>query len=150
MITDNSKTIRLIKRIFYPGAIIMAIAALILIFTGEDLFALLCGVVLIIWFLAFQTADFEYIQFAVEDSKVSLRFYQVIKFGRKDYQSIEFPVKTLHDFVIEKSLFGLVNDLTLVIKTRSGIAEYPSISLAAVKKADQLKIEETLKELLQR
>jgi hypothetical protein len=150
MITDNSKTIRLIKRIFYPGAIMMAIATLILIFTGKDLFALICGVVLIIWFLAFQTADFEYIQFVVEDNKIVLRYYQVIKFGRKDYQSIEFPVKTLHNFVIEKSLFGLVNDLTLVIKTRSGIAEYPSISLAAVKKADQLIIEQTLKELLQK
>jgi len=150
MTTDNSKTIKLIKRIFYPGAILMAVATVIFIFTGNDLTALICGVVLVIWFLVFQTADFEYIQFVVENNKVVLRYYQVIKFGRKDYQSIEFPVKTLHDFVIEKSLFGLVNDLTLVIKTKSGIAEYPSISLAAVKKADQLKIEQTLKELLQR
>jgi hypothetical protein len=79
-----------------------------------------------------------------------LRFYPAVKFGRKDYQTIEFATNLLHEYTIEKSMFGLVNDLTLLVKTKKGVAEYPSISMAALSKSDQVKIEKTLKELLHR
>jgi hypothetical protein len=150
MITNNTQRIKQIKRLFYPGAVLMALAALAFILAGEDLPALIIGIVLIFWFLVFQLTDFQYIEFGIEENKLFLRYYPAVKFGRKEYQTIEFPVNTLHDYVFEKSFFGLVRDLTLVVRTRRGIAEYPSVSLAAVSKADQLKMEQTLREILHR
>ena len=79
-----------------------------------------------------------------------LRYYSVVKFGRKDYNTIEFPVNTLVDYRLEKSFFGLVYDLILIIKTSRGIAEYPPVSMAALTLTEQQKIIQQLKTLLKR
>ena len=56
----------------------------------------------------------------------------------------------LHDARFETSLFGLITDLMLVVKTKRGVAEYPSVSLSAVKAADRKKIEEALYRILEK
>ncbi len=150
MITDNSAQIKRIKRVFYPGAILMALVTFALILTGRDLLALVCGLALVGWFVVFQLADIQFIQFGVEAGRVVLRHYPAVKFGRKDYKSIEFPVNILHDFIIEKSFSGLVRDLILVVRTKQGIAEYPPVSLTGVSREEQLKIERRLRDLLRR
>ncbi len=145
---DNADRIKRIKALFYPGAVLMALGALVFVLAGKDLPAFLCGLVLVIWFMVFQMAGFMRIQFAIAENVITLRYYPAVKFGRKEYQSIEFPAGTLHDVVVEKSFFGLVSDLVLVVRTRRGIAEYPPVSLAAVSKKERQKMEQALRELL--
>jgi hypothetical protein len=150
MIIENSKRIKRTKRLFYIGAVLWALASLIFFIAREDLFGFLSAIVVIVWFLAFQFIDLQYISFEVNNGKVILRYYPVVRFGRKDYSSIEFPVNMLHDYRMEKSVFNLVFDLILVVKTKRGIAEYPSVSLAALGKNERNTIEDQLRTLLKR
>jgi hypothetical protein len=150
MITENSKQIKRIKKLFYIGAGLWAVASLFFFLTGEDLYGFIAAIILIVWFLAFQFIDFQYIYFEIHNEKITLRYYSVVKFGRKDYSTIEFPLSTLYDYHLEKSFFGLVHDLILVVKTKRGIADYPSVSLAAISKQERLQIENQLRTLLKR
>ncbi len=112
--------------------------------------ALLAAGILVVWFLVFQAIDFQYIYFSTDDDKIILRFYPAVKFGRKEYQTIEFPSNLLHDYTIEKSVFGMVEDLVLLVRTKRGVAEYPSVSMAALSQSDRQKIKRSLQELLHR
>lgn len=150
MIVDNTSRINQIKRLFYLISGMLVISAIVLLYLDQIGRALIAGGILIAWFLVFQAIDFQYFYFDIESDKLTVRFYPAVKFGRKDYQTIEFATKVLHDFVVEKSLFGMVNDLTLLVKTKRGIAEYPSISLAAVSKDDRDRIVKNLKQILHR
>lgn len=150
MIVDNTSRINQIKRLFYLISGMIVISAIVLLYLDQIGRALIAGGILIAWFLVFQAIDFQYFYFDIESDKLTVRFYPAVKFGRKDYQTIEFATKVLHDFVVEKSLFGMVNDLTLLVKTKRGIAEYPSISLAAVSKDDRDRIVKNLKQILHR
>jgi len=148
MITDNSKRIRWIKKGFYLGAVLFALVALAFFFLGEDVYCFISVGVLIVSFLTFQFIDFQYVYFEVDNGKIILKFFPVVKFGRKEYSNIEFPANTLVDYRFEKSVFGLVRDLILVVKTKSGVADYPSVSFAAVNKTERLKVDQALRALL--
>jgi hypothetical protein len=150
MITENAKRIKEVKIIFYMGAAFWAISSLSSFLLGKDLLGFLAAGILIVWFLFFQLIDFQYILFDMNNGKLMLRYYSVVKFGRKDYKTIEFPVNILVDYRIEKSFFGQVNDLILIIKTSRGIAEYPPVSMAALSMTEQQKIIQQLKTLLKR
>jgi hypothetical protein len=54
----------------------------------------------------------------------------------------------LKNAYFDNSIFGKMSDLTLVVKTKRGIAEYPTVSLSAVKKSDRLNIASSLNQLL--
>jgi hypothetical protein len=150
MIVDNSERIKHIKRLFYMISVLLVVSGAALLYLDQTGRALIALGVLVVWFLVFQAIDFQYIHFSSEKEKLVLRFYPAVKFGRKDYQTIEFPTNLLHEYTIEKSMFGTVNDLTILVKTKRGVAEYPSISMAALSKSDQMKIEKALRELLHR
>ncbi len=104
--------------------------------------------VLLIWVVVFQALDFRYIFLKIETDAFVLRYYTAVKFGRKDYQTIEFHPRLLHDFTFESSFFGLITDLTLVVNTSRGIAEYPSVSLAALDAQQLIAIRQALEELI--
>ena len=148
MIFGNNKRIKSLKRVFYLGAVVWAVSSLISFLFQKDAWGFIAAGLLLIWFLVFQFIDFQYILFDLTGEKLILRYYSIVKFGRKDYQSIEFPVRTLIDFRFEKSVFGLVYDLILVTRTSRGIAEYPPVSLAALRKEERKIIEQHLLALI--
>lgn len=122
---------------------------LVMFLTNKNLNAILTGAAFVVWFFIFQLFDFQYIEFINKDGKIVLRYYPAIKFGKKEYSSIEFASNLLHDAQFETTFFGLVTDLILVVKTKRGIAEYPSISLTAVNSEDRKKIKESLYKILE-
>jgi hypothetical protein len=150
MITENTKRIKLVKKIFYFGAGFWAIFSLYCFLMWKDLFGFLAAGMLVIWYLSFQFIDFQYISFELNYGKLILRYYPVVIFARRDYNTIEFPENDLLDFRLEKSVFGQVNDLILITKTSRGIAEYPPISMAALNKTERQKIIQQLRTLLKR
>jgi hypothetical protein len=46
----------------------------------------------------------------------------------------------LRKVFFDNSIFGKMSDVTLVVKTKRGIAEYPSVSLSALSFEDRQKI----------
>ncbi|NQU85992.1 MAG: hypothetical protein HQ541_09550 [Mariniphaga sp.] len=150
MVISNKKKATALKRLFFLTGLVMAIFMLVMFLRDENLIAILTGAAFIVWFFIFQLFDFQYIEFIIEDDKIVLRYYPAVKFGKKEYNSIEFANNLLHDVQFESTFFGLVTDLVLIVKTKRGIAEYPSISLTAVNSNDRKKIKESLYKILEK
>lgn len=90
--------------------------------------------VFIVFVAIAQFTNLCYVYFSTANEKVSIKYYPIISISKKEYESIEFPQKALVGFQIENAM-GLT-DLQIAIRTKRGIAEYPSISLAALSKAE--------------
>ena len=148
MVISNHKKATALKRIFFLVGLVMAVFMLVMFLRDENLYAILTGAAFAIWFFVFQLFDFQYIEFVFDKNKISLRYYPAIRFGKKDYNAIEFEAGLLRDAQFENTLFGLVTDLILVVNTKRGVAEYPSVSLAAVSAEDRKQIKKTLFEIM--
>ncbi len=142
-ISNKQKTI-FYKRLFFLVSLVIALVALALFLLDYTLFALLLVGVFALWFLYFQVADYQFIEFSDENNKVLLRYYKAVRLGKTSFNSIEFPQNMLYNAYFENSLFGKMSDLTLVVKTRRGIAEYPSVSLSALPKEQRRELQKAL------
>uniref|UniRef100_UPI003217EAC7 hypothetical protein n=1 Tax=uncultured Draconibacterium sp. TaxID=1573823 RepID=UPI003217EAC7 len=140
----NRKATKRLKRLFFMVSVFIAIATLILFLLDLTIYALGAIGVFSIWFLYFLVADYQYIEYIDEKNKIILRYYKAVGFGQKEFNSIEFPMSILQNAHFENSIFGKLSDLTLVVKTKRGVAEYPSVSLSAVPLADRKRIRESL------
>lgn len=128
----NKKRVVFLRRLFFLVSLVIALVALALFLKDYTLYAIGTVGVFALWFLFFQVADYQYIEFSDENNKILLRYYKAVRFGKTEFNSIEFPQKLLHNAIFDNSMFGKMTDLTLIISTRRGIAEYPSVSLTAL------------------
>ena len=142
-ITNKRQTIFL-RRLFFLMSLAIALAALALFLFDFTLYGIGLVGVFAVWFLFFQVADYQFIEYNDESDKVLLRYYKAVRFGKTNFNSIEFPKPMLYNVHFENSLFGKMTDLTLVVKTRRGIAEYPSVSLTALSKDERKNLQEAL------
>jgi len=148
MIIENKSRVVKLKRLFFLVSVIIAVVALVLFLLDFTLSAISCVGVFALWFLYFQVADYQYIHFSDKNGKILLRYYKAVRLGKGEYNSIEFPQKIIQNAYFENSMFGKMSDLTLIIKTRRGIAEYPSVSLTALTKQERKHIQNALNEIL--
>ena len=144
MIIENKRRVKSIKRIFFLVSVFIAVVALSLFLLDHTYAALACVGVFSIWYLYFHVADYQYIEFSDEDNKVLLRYYNAIRFGKGEYSSIEFPHSALQKADFENSVFGKLTDVTLIVKTKRGLAEFPSVSLTAMSKEERTVMKTTL------
>lgn len=145
---SNQKKAKFLKRSFNIIGIVIVAVGLILLWLKKDTAVLITAAVFALYVGAAQFANLCYVFFSTENNRVLIRYYPVISFLKKNYEAIEFPQETLLNFKIEKGL-GF-SDLTIAIRTKRGIAEYPSISLAALSKADIDKISSALLEIMKK
>lgn len=136
------------KRTFFLISVVIAIAALLFFLFDKVGAALLSVGVFSLWYLYFHVADYQFIEFKNENGRVVLRYYKAISFGQPRFNEIEFPQNMLRKVFFDNSVFGKMSDLTLVVKTKRGAAEYPSVSLSAVNLEDRQKMAQSLNELL--
>lgn len=146
-INNKNKAIK-IKRIFFLGSVIIAIAALLFFLFDLVAFALISVGVFSLWYLYFHVADYQFIEFSNENNRIVLRYYKTVSLGSPRFNEIEFPQQVLKKAFFDNSIFGEMSDVTLVVKTKRGAAEYPSVSLSAVNKEDRQKMAASLNELL--
>ncbi len=145
---NNKKQATKFKRIFFIVSILIALSALALFLFDYNFYALACVGIFSLWFLYFHVADYKFIEFSTENNKVILRYYKAVGFGKGEYSSIEFPQEMLQKVYFENSMFGRMSDLTFIVKTKRGIAEYPSVSLSAVSLEERRKMQEVLHEIV--
>ena len=129
-------------------SLIIALATLVLFLTDFTIYGIGMVGVFSIWFLYFHVADFQFIEYSDEEKKIILRYFKVVRFGKSEYNSIEFPKQILYNAHFENSIFGKLSDVTFIIKTKRGIAEYPSVSLSAVSKEDRKRIQTSVNQIL--
>ena len=149
MTIKNSEKVLKIKKIFTMVSMAIALGITALFLLDHVMFALAGVGVFSIWYLYFHVADYQYIEYSDDDDKIILRYYKMINLGGKTYNSIEFPKYRLKKANFENSFFGKLSDLTLVIKTDRGIAEYPTVSLAGLNVEDRESIQESLNSIIE-
>lgn len=148
MVVDNKPKVVKLKRLFFIISVAIAVIALTLFLLDYTVYGIACVGVFALWFLYFQVADYQYIRFSDENNKILVRFYKAVKFGKPEFRSIEFPQEMLRNARFENSVFGEKSDLTLLVKTRRGMAEYPSVSLSALSKKERREIHAALNKVL--
>ena len=147
---NNKKRAIKYKRIFFLVSILIALTALVLFLLDYTFYALVSVGVFSLWYLYFHVADYQFIQFSDENNRVVLRFYKAIGFGQPAYHSIEFPQQMLRKVNFENSVFGKLSDISFIVQTKRGIAEYDQVSLSAVALEDRIKIQEALHDIIYR
>lgn len=150
MTIKNTDKISKIKKVFFLVSIAIALGILALFLLDHVIYALAGLGVFSIWYLYFHVADYQFIEYMDNDDRIILRYYKAISLGGRSYHSIEFPKQRLRKIHFEDSFFGKLSDLTLIIKTERGIAEYPSVSLAGLNLADRKRIQKSLNSILKK
>ncbi len=143
---SNQKRSKQIKRIFNLTGIVIVVIGLIFLWLKQDTAVLITAGVFAVYVGIAQFANLCYVYFSTNDGKILIRYYPVISILKKEYEAIEFAHSALLNFNIEKAM-GFT-DLTIAIKTKRGIAEYPTISLAAMSKAEIDQISSELSEIM--
>lgn len=143
---SNQNRSKQIKRTFNLTGIVIVLVGLILLWLKQDTAVLITAGVFAVFVGISQFANLCYIYFSTNDGKVLIRYYPIISILKKEYDSIEFSHQSLVNFQIERAM-GFA-DLTIAIRTKRGIAEYPSISLAAMSKAEIEQISSALSEIM--
>lgn len=146
-ISNKQKTVHL-RRLFFLVCLVIALTALALFLLDYTIYGIAMVGVFALWFLYFQVADYQFVEFSDANGKVLLRYYKAVRFGKTNFNSIEFPYPMLYSAHFENSIFGKMSDLTLVVKTRRGIAEYPSVSLSALSFKERRQLQERLLQIL--
>jgi hypothetical protein len=147
---NNKKKVVKIKRIFFLASVVIALAALLFFLLDLMGLALISIGVFSLWYLYFHVADFQFIEFRNENNRIVLRYYKAISLGSPKFNEIEFPHQLLKKVFFDDSIFGKMSDIRLVVKTKRGAAEYPSVSLSAVNIDDRRKMADSLNDLLSR
>lgn len=145
---NNRKRAVVLKRIFFLVSVAIAIAALLFFLFDLTALALISIGVFSVWYLYFHVADYQFIEFNNEKERIQLRYFKAISFGRPKFNEIEFSQQILKNAHFDNSVFGKMSDVTLVVRTKRGIAEYPSVSLSAVSKTDRQKMASSINEIL--
>lgn len=143
---SNQKRSKKIKRTFNLIGILIVVVGLGFLWLKMDTAVLITAGVFAIYVGISQFANLCYISFSTNNNKVLIRYYPIISLMKKEFDSIEFPHQSLLNFRIEKSM-GFA-DLDIAIRAKRGIAEYPTISLSALKKEEIEQIRKALIEIV--
>lgn len=143
---SNQKRTKKIKRVFSITGIVIVLIGLAFLWLKMDTYVLITVGVFAVYVGISVYANLCYVFFSTENGKVLIRYYPIISLLKKEYDSVEFAQSALINFQIERAL-GFA-DLDIAIRTKRGIAEYPTISLAALSKAEIEQIRSALLEIM--
>lgn len=145
---SNQTRSKQIKRSFSVTGIIIVLVGLVFLWLKKDTYMMVTIGVFAVYVGVSVFANLCYVYFSTDNGNVLIRYYPIISILKKGYESIEFSHKMLFGFQIEKAL-GF-SDLQIAIKTKRGIAEYPSISLSALSKTEIEQIRIALTEIMRK
>jgi len=143
---SNQKRSKQIKRSFNITGVLIVLIGLISLWMKNDISVMITVGVFVLFVVISQFANLCYIYFSTDNEKILIKYYPIISIMKKEYESIEFLHKSLVGFKVERAM-GFA-DLQIAIKTKRGIAEYPSISLAALSKSDIEQIKSALSAII--
>lgn len=129
---SNKKRSKRIKQGFNLYIVILLLVALFFVWKEMDIAALILGGVLILSIVAVQFVNLLYVSYSSEGDQVVIRYYPIITFFGKEYNSVEFTKFAFQNAEVKRTL--LFSDLIISVKTKKGIAHYPEISLSALSK----------------
>ncbi len=145
---ENKKRVQKLRKLFYMVSVFIAVVTLTLFLLDFTIYGIAAIGIFAIWFLYFQVSDYNYIYYNDANNKILLRYYKAIRFGKGEYNSIEFPVYMLQNAYFENSMAGKMSDITFIVKTKRGMAEYPSVSITGLSKEERRQLQEALNKIM--
>lgn len=88
-----------------------------------------------------------FFEMLVSEDKIQLNFYSVSSTFR-NYKTIEIPFNQFHDFKIEEKYGKLRKTLTVSVKSKYGIADYPPISISILKRTEIAQVAHVLQQIM--
>jgi hypothetical protein len=143
---SNQSRSKQIKRTFNIAGIIIVLIGLVFLWLKLDIMVLVTAGIFAVYVGVSIFANLCYVSFSTANEKVLIRYYPILSIMKKEYDSIEFAHNLLAGFQIQNTM-GFA-DLEIAIKTKRGVAEYPTISLSALSKDEIEQIRSTLTEIL--
>ena len=111
--------------------------------TIEQYVMFILAIVLIVYVIYLALIKPEYIYMAEIKGSMQIKNYPARPILRQ-YKAFEIKLSSLHHFEIHRSFFNKKIALTIWIKTKKGVGNYPPLSLSALSKNDQLKLSKFL------
>ncbi|RKD86107.1 hypothetical protein [Mangrovibacterium diazotrophicum] len=145
---SNKKRTTKIKRTFNFSMVALLLLTLFFVWKENNVGALISGGILVLCVMAVQFVQINYIYYSSEGNKILIRYYPLIAFFGKEYNSIEFDKHLLYFAKVKR--IAAFSDLYIAIKTAKGIAEYPEVSLVGLSKDEIGLIENDLNALLKK
>lgn len=153
MTIDNGKSVihqKILKRtviILYLTFLVLSFAASIIRFPflgmTKTTWLMLATLIFLIILLIPIVLNYQYIFFTDEGNMLVFRYYSTgLVTGNKN--SVEIEKRTFSGFTIDKSLFGLIQSITLYQRMKEGVAKYPPIHISALKPREREEIIKTL------
>jgi len=97
------------------------------------------GIMLIITFIYLLLIKPEYLYLAEIKGSLQIKNYPARPILRT-YKAYEIKLSTLNHFEIHRSILNKKVSLTIWVKTKKGVGNYPSLSLSALTKNEQIKL----------
>lgn len=145
---SNKKRTSTIRRAFNVCMVVLLLVTLFFVWKEYNAAAISTGGAIVLSIVALQFVNINYIYYSSEGNKILIRYYPVIAFWGKEYNSIEFDKHLLYFAKVKR--VAVFADLYIAIKTAKGIAEYPEVSLAGLSKDEIRRIEHDLSSLLKK
>ena len=123
---SNQIRVKRIKRSFNLVVLAFIVAAIYLLWKGKDVITIYVGIGLVVFVVLILFFNFNYVSFRSASGKVLIRYYPVITLFGREYSSIEFQHNLFYRYDLKTSF--PFRDLTLTVKTKRGVADYPTVS----------------------
>ncbi|HAX93938.1 MAG TPA: hypothetical protein DCY25_08370 [Bacteroidales bacterium] len=153
MTIDNGKSVinqKILKRtviILYLAFLVLSLAASIIKFPllgmTKTTWLILTTFISLIIILIPIVLNYQYIFFTDEGNMLVFRYYST-GLGTGNKNSVEIEKRSFSGFTIDKSLFGLIQSITLYQRMKEGVAKYPPIHISALKPVEREEIIKTL------
>ncbi len=147
MIDNTLRTAKI--KMFFVIIFIMFAFSLVYAFVG-DIDNITKTILLSVSFLALSgyvvmhILKLHYFHLNKDRKNITVRFYNSHPFLR-NYKQYQIPIVAFAGYEIKKSFSGYKQEIILKIKTKTGIVEYPAISISALTKSERILLYGTLK-----
>lgn len=141
MFFDNQKTVVKINKIRYIAILVYVALVSIIFFSGwfddqilglsKTSFIVVLSALYILYIIVSYLLNFNFFSFSDEGNKLVFKFISFRPFDNAK-KAIEIEKGKFSGYKIEKSFFNMKKELILSIKTKNGVAKFPSISISAL------------------
>lgn len=133
--------------LFIVGGLLLSAVAITCVAITEYVFLIVVSIISILYIIFLNIIRPSFFEILVTDKLLQINYYSVASTFRS-YQSVEIPIHELADFSLTKKFSGLKSTLTLSVKSKYGIADYPPISLSLLSKNEKGQVVLVLNEIL--
>lgn len=113
----------------------------------KTILAIVLTIVYLLYSLISYLLNYSYFSFRINEDQLLFRFASIRPFGNNK-NAINIKIEDFVGVEIEKSLLGYRKELTLKVKTKKGIANYPPISLSALSEKQIEMLKRTLNQFV--